>query len=352
MILTHRPCYLACTALVAIAPLLGATIAHAAPPNAAKDNLDSSDDNAKVRSLFRRAATASEAGKYEEARELLLDAWAIRQTYDVASSLAQVEIQLKHYRDAAEHLEFCLRNFAPVESEQTLEQARRAFSEVKARVAAIKFSVNRKGAELFVDSLGIGTEPLPSVVFVEPGLRKLAARLNGDTAEQTLNAQPGKEYVVALELVGSESKTVEPDSAPIGASLPPSPAPFYKPNYAPAIVVASVGGAALVTGAVLLIEANRKDTQREERLNQLPGANRCGSGNPTPTECSEIQSLADDARTFRSLAWVGFGAAAAAGVATYFLWPRTPDGAQVGLRTAAVPTRTGIDLYAGLSGSF
>src|SRR4051812_47809567 len=99
MISIHRPMRIASTLALAFAPLLGAAIAHAAPPTPTKSTADASDDNAKVRSLFRRAAAASEAGKYEEARDLLLDAWTIRQTYDVASSLAQVEIQLKHYRD-------------------------------------------------------------------------------------------------------------------------------------------------------------------------------------------------------------------------------------------------------------
>ena len=103
---------------------------------------------------------------------------------------------------------------------------------------------------------------------------------------------------------------------------------------------------------MLFIEANHKDSQRQDRLNQLPGSNRCGADNPTPSECGEIQSLADDARTYRSLAWVGVGAAAAAGVATYLLWPRAPESSKVGLRAAAVPTASGVDLYAGFAGIF
>ena len=352
MILTHRPLHLACTLVAAFAPILVGATAHAAPPNATKSSLDSSDDNAKLRSLFRKAAAASEAGKYEEARDLLSDAWAIRQTYDVASSLAQVEIQLRLYRDAAEHLEFCLRNFAPVESEQTLEQAKKAFADVKTRVATVRFSATRKGAELFVDGRGVGTEPLPAVVFVEPGLRELAARLDGESAEQSLNAQAGKEYVLELQLGTREPKAAPTERAVIHPPEPTPPPVAHKPDYAPVIVTLSVGGTALVTSLVLLIEANRKDSQREDRLDRLPGSNRCGAQTPTPSACREIQSLADDAQTFRSLAWVGFGAAAAAGVATYFLWPRRPDSAQLGIRATAVPTRTGVDFYAGFSGIF
>ena len=353
MILTRKPLRLAGSSAIALAMLLGVASVMAAPSGTPKGSVDPSDDNSRVRSLFRKAATASEAGQYEEARNLLLDAWAIRRTYDVASSLAQVELQLKRYRDAAEHLDFCIRNFAPVESEQTLDQAKRAYAEVKSRVAAIRLSANRAGAEIFVDSLGIGTEPLPAVVFVEPGARKLAARLDGEIAEQTLSTQAGKEYVVELRLTPHDVKPVTTAAASVSASVPAPPAASeYHPNYAPAILTASVGGAALITGVVLLIEANHKDSQREDRLNQLPGSNRCGAQNPTPNECHELQSLADDARTFRSLAWVGLGAAAAAGVATYFLWPRTPANAQVGLRAAALPTPSGVNVYAGFAGIF
>ncbi|HEY3253450.1 MAG TPA: hypothetical protein VGJ91_05860, partial [Polyangiaceae bacterium] len=135
--MTQRPIRVAAVMVVALTPLLVTAICKASPANTAKANTDASDDNTRLRSLFRKAAAASQEGKYEEARQLLLDAWTIRQTYDVASSLAQVEIQLKHYRDAAEHLEFCLRNFAPVESEQTLDQAKKAFADVKTRVAGV-----------------------------------------------------------------------------------------------------------------------------------------------------------------------------------------------------------------------
>lgn len=350
---TQRPNRIVIPFIVALAPLLGTAMGHATPAEATKSASDPSDDNTRVRSLFRKAASVSQEGRYDEAHQLLLDAWTIRQTYDVASSLAQVEMQLKLYRDAAEHLEFCLRNFAPVESEQTLEQAKKAFAEVKTRVATVKLSTNRKGAEIFVDGLRIGTDPLPAAAFVEPGPRKLAARLDGNTAEQALNALAGKEYVVVLQLSTqvTEAKAAESAAATANPVETPPTTP-YKPNYVPAIVAASVGSAALVTGVVLFIEASHKDSQRQDQLDQLPGSNRCGAQNPNASACNEIQSLADDARTFRTLSWVSFGTAAAAGVATYFLWPQRPATRQLGLRAHALPSSGGIDFFAGFNGSF
>ena len=352
MTLNQRPTRIAGALVVALASLFGTAIANAAPDDAPQAAADATDDNTRVRSLFRKAAAASQAGKYEEARQLLQDAWAIRQTYDVASSLAQVEIQLKRYRDAAEHLAFCIRNFAPVESEQTLDQAKKAFADMKTRVAAVKISTDRKGAEIFVDGLGIGTDPLTTVVFVEPGVRRLAARLDGDSAEQSLNAQAGKEYTAELKLSTHEAKSAAPAAAEQRPIVEAPPAPTYQPNYTPAIVTASVGGAALVTGVVLLLEASHKDSQRHDRLDQLPGSDQCAAQTPNAGACDKIQSLANDARTFRTLSFVGFGAAAAAGVATYFLWPLTPTQSQIGVRAMALRSRAGVDVFTGIDGTF
>jgi hypothetical protein len=357
---------------VALTPLFSSASARAAGPNSATGSADPADGNTRVRSLFRQASVASQDGKYEEARRLLLDAWSIRQTYDVASSLAQVEIQLKRYRDAAEHLEFCLRNFAPVESEQTLDQAKRAYAEVKTRVASVKISANRKGAEIFVDGLRVGTDPLPSVIFVEPGRRTLAARIEGDTAEESLTAVAGKEYVAELELNGRGATATARSGNATDAPIKP-PALAHQPNYAPAVVTASVGGAALVSGVVLLLQSMHKDSQRDDRLDKLPGSNQCGVQSPNGSECDEIRSLANDTRTFRALSFVGFGAAAAAGVATYFLWPRSHTdaqlghrgsrvghtgsqfghtGSELGVRAIALPSPAGVDIFTGISGTF
>jgi len=78
-------------------------------------------DETRVRSLYRKAAAAFGAGKYEDAQVLLLEAWHLRRSYDVAAALGQAELELKRYRDAAEHLQYAVKNFAPVKSEKNLD---------------------------------------------------------------------------------------------------------------------------------------------------------------------------------------------------------------------------------------
>ncbi|HXS17370.1 MAG TPA: hypothetical protein VN764_09280, partial [Polyangiaceae bacterium] len=163
-------------------------------------------------------------------------------------------------------------------------------------------------------------------------------------------AAAGREYVGELKLSGDGVKAAGAGAAPPIAETPP--AAVEKPSYVPVIVTASVGVAALATGVVLLLEASHKDSQRSELLAGLGGTNPCGPGSPSTTACEEISSLDRDVRTFRMLSVVGFGAAAAAGVATYFLWPRTASNQPVGVHAMALPSLGGVDVFATLNGAF
>jgi len=226
---------------------------------------------------------------------------------------------------------------------------------VKTRVAVIKLSANKKGATLFVDGFDVGLEPLSRLIFVEPGMRRFTAQLANTTTEQSLKAEAGKEYIAELNLSTPDTAAVSAVGsgivdAPVGNAG--APLPVQKPSYAPALATASVGVAALATGVVLLIEAGHKNSQWHEQLNQLPGAAQCGAQSPNAATCDEIQSRANDARTFRALSLVAFGATAAAGVATYFLWPRAPSSSQLGVRAMALPSRAGIEIFTGIDGTF
>src|SRR5882672_10503221 len=64
------------------------------------------DDYARARALYKSASEAFEASQYADARRLLLEAWELRQSYDVAASLGDTELKLGLFPEAAEHLSF------------------------------------------------------------------------------------------------------------------------------------------------------------------------------------------------------------------------------------------------------
>jgi len=328
-----RP-YLPATGRIAACLLFFAMLSS--PCHAQPVSPEVSADEARARTLTREGIDAFKAGKNEQAVQALSGAWAIRQTYDVAGALAQAELALERYRDAAEHLDYCVNHYSPMDSEHKQRVVKAALVQVKTMVATLELSVDLEGAEVIIDNRPVGRSPLPGAVYLDPGEHQLEARHGDDQVSQALTVQAGHAYPVALKLGATKAKAAERAA----------------PSYIPAVVASSVGAAALIGGVVFLLEANNKGTQRDDLLETLPGTNPCGPQNPNASTCNEIGSLADEQKTFRTISIVGFGVAAAAGVATYFLWPRTPDRAQLGLRAMMLPTRSGLDGFAGFYGAF
>ena len=106
------------------------------------------EENSHVRALCKQAEAAFEFSNFEQARGLFLQAWAIQPSPAIALALGQVELELKRYRDCAEHLEFAIRNIGPTTSESVLEKAKKALNESKARLVVLRVTTNREGAEI------------------------------------------------------------------------------------------------------------------------------------------------------------------------------------------------------------
>ena len=96
--------------IVASFSIAEVSLAQVAPGSTVATS-DSDIDHARV--LYKKAQVAFEAERYDEARQLLLQVWQIRQTTDTAAELGHTEMELRRYRDAAEHFDYCLRNYPP-----------------------------------------------------------------------------------------------------------------------------------------------------------------------------------------------------------------------------------------------
>ncbi len=161
---------------------------------------NSDDANVRVRALFRQAYTAYNAHNYEESRQLLIQAWSIRQTYDVASALAQSEMKVEKYRDAATHLQYCLDNFAPSASEQTFEAIKQAHADAKSHIGTLHITASRDGTAVLIDTQPIGETPLTTPVYVDPGQHEVEFRQGGDSAKQAIMVMAGGDLNVDIPL--------------------------------------------------------------------------------------------------------------------------------------------------------
>jgi hypothetical protein len=305
-----------------LALLVVGSVASVTQPVAAAEPSDATTASSdRPRVLYRQAEAAFSAGRFAEARRLLLEAWNIRPSYDVAAALGQAELELKLYRDAAEHLDYAVQHFAPMESEQLLNGTRSDLRLAKSQVVEARVTVSEEEARVTIDGRPVGESPLPASIFLDPGSYTFEATVrDGRRVTKPLVLQKGGTYDVALHVPPA------PQTPRSSGSPPRSDAP----SYLPPAISAAIGGAALITGVGLLLAASSKDSSREDLLQRLPGSNRCGAGNETSAECAEISDLAWDASRFRIGASVAFGTAVAAGVLTYLLWPH-PRRDQAGL---------------------
>jgi hypothetical protein len=295
------------------------------------DKAEVAQENKRIRDLFRKGSKALEARKYVEAQKTLEEAWSLRQTYDVAAALAQAESELGHYVKAAGYLDFCLKNIAPAESEQTLQQLQQAFEEVKLHIAVVRVSVNRDGAEVSIGERRVGTSPLPSELFLEPGTLSVRARHEGLEASDTLVTEAGGQYALDLSLAAPTSPAAKLEPVPPPTAVAPPSAPVDRgstdregPNLVPVVVGGTVFLLGVGTGLGLHFAAT-SDAEDADAIRKRTGANGCATGSADSSDCASLRSLAESQDRNRNLSTASFivGGAALVGTAAYWFWPRS-----------------------------
>jgi len=285
---------------------------------------------------YRKAHEAINAKNWNEARRLLLDLWTRSETYDVAASLGQVEYWLKNYASGARYLTFALRNLPPAEKPEMIEQLQAALDELKTKLGTVKVLVNESGAEVRVDGEVVGTSPLSTNVYVDPGTHRFEARLANSSAESKLDATAGQGYVVELTLQAvSSTATPGPEAPQEGAAtVEPGPSDTAADGKSPipAYIAGGVAVLGLSSGIAFSIMAGNT-TDRIESLQARVGQGGC-SGTTKSSACEELVDEVENRDAQRNIAYASFavaGAAALGGV-VYLLWPSaSPSRASVGV---------------------
>ncbi|HKY34612.1 MAG TPA: tetratricopeptide repeat protein [Polyangiaceae bacterium] len=310
-------------------------------PAVAQNKADAGERIDRARSLFKQGLDALASRKYEAARTHLLEAFKLSPSFDVAGALGQAELELGRYRDAAEHLEHSLRNFAPSESLQVRKRVTDGLEAAKKRVGIVRLSVTPEGTEVRVDGVLIGSAPLAPQIFVEPGARVLEARLpSGEAATTTIRAAAGSEQSVSL---APERKQAAPVavmpasglSSDVVSETPPAPPASDSQSgsgVAPKTWVLLGGGAvtaALATaGIVQVVRGSNADDDVDSlrrRSNDEMGHN-CPANSSDPT-CQQLFSALDrrnGANKTVPYLFAGAGIAAAATAAIYY-WMSTEE---------------------------
>jgi hypothetical protein len=258
------------------------------------------DAATKQRELYDQGNKLYDAKKWPEAEAVYLAAWKVKKSYDLAGNLGDVEMTNGKARNAAEHLAYALREFPAGGKPALREMLIKRFGDAQKLVGTLHIQVNKAGAEVFVDDRSIGYSPLDQMVFVEPGDRRIEARLEGYlAAAQSLTIAKGASKDVQLALLPASG----------GAST--------------AILVTggAATGLALGAGVILTVLSAGKAGEADTTLATLKQS---GDPNPCqtrPTDCNSIDSARHARDALANGAMVSFiGAGAlAAGTATYWL---------------------------------
>jgi hypothetical protein len=336
---TLRTCAAATAAMCALLAIAPATLAQAPQSSEA----DRSTLAQRCRDLFTQGFEAINASQFERARQILTEAMSDCPSYDVAGALGQAELELKRYRDAAEHLDYAITHFPPGESRELLARTKEGLERAKKHVATLRVAVNQPGAEILVDDRRVGISPLKSDLFVEPGAHRVRAAKEGTTrAEQGFEVQAGQSLELTLDVDNAGSPapgapTDDPGAAPStgdaalnhgahSAGVPPRTIVLIGGGALTAVLL-GVAGVYHLRGNSADDDAGRLRTQARTEL----GSN-CseGSGHPTCRELADTLDRRNTSNTIATVSLIGAGASAAATAVLFLLLPEKPKPTTVG----------------------
>lgn len=242
----------------------------------------------------------------------------LKQSYDIATNLGNLELDQGMPRDAAEHLAFALRTVAVSVPEEKVAVIRGLLDRARRLVGTASVKVNVAGAEILVDGVSVGRSPLAADVFVDPGKRTIEARLSPYLpAKKQVDIARASTVQVSLDLVLTAplaSASASASAAPV-ATTPPVAAPR---SMIPVGVGVAAAAAGLGVGIVGIVLSGSKSSEIDRLQGELAPLDKqgnhsiCAAGAP-PVQCADLDSAFVARGSFRNLAIAGF---ATAGVAT------------------------------------
>ncbi|XXY21799.1 hypothetical protein WME88_19475 [Sorangium sp. So ce216] len=338
--------------------MVAPTVALAAPGSAPGDVMTE-----KVRELHKEGNAHYARGDYERARVAYLAAWALQKRLQIVGNLAEAEMKLGRFRDAAEHLAHYLRE-APKEQPPPpaaeIQSAEALYAAARAQVGALSIATLENGAEILVDGEVVGVAPLPAPVFVEPGMHTVSARRGNRVGARQVRVDKGGaasvEVVLAEGNLGASTtppRAEPPHSAapqPQASAAPERPAGGARLPVVPMVIGGALGVVGLGVGVGFTLAANAKATEIDGPL-RVGDGNRSACYQSRSAACARLSDAVDQLDAFTSTAVVGYvvGGAAIAATAGYVLWSGDSQGnAQVMAAPWLAPGSGGV----GVAGRF
>jgi hypothetical protein len=171
------------------------------------------DDTAKAAVRFQQAVELYREGSYEGALAEFRKAYQVKPSYRVLYNIAQTQYALHDFVGAHKSLmQYSAEGRGEIPSDRRA-QVDEMEAKLEERIAQLQILTNVTGADIRVDGISVGTSPLPGLVSVNVGTRKVSAFKTGaPEAVRTVNVA-GKESV-KVEFQIDESIVTSAASAP------------------------------------------------------------------------------------------------------------------------------------------
>ncbi|WP_437796929.1 hypothetical protein [Sorangium sp. So ce693] len=287
--------------------------------------------NSTEKDLIRRAQRARDAGRWTEAHAAYKAAFEAadppssteKERAEIAGELGLCELELRKYRDAAEHLAWSLdqRNFLPLQLQLRFEAGQR---KAAPHVATLYLSVDPPDAEVLINGKPISAPARTYRLFLDPGQHMVRARLAGhEEAFASFDAQAGKPTTLSLQVPraaapGAPAKETSMRRSTPGARASSSVEPSSTASKL-RIAGAVVAGATMAAGGGLLIWSAYTEDELHDRATALRGADedasRCARPN-APRACSELRDLQERRDLLTKAGWVTLVSGGAIGALT------------------------------------
>jgi hypothetical protein len=292
-------------AAVLATALIASPEAHGAEPPPGASSVPSASTEATLDAadaLYRKGVEAFKKDDLLAAQRAFSEAYALKQSVEIAANLGIVELKLGKARDAAEHLATALRQFPMRANPEARAQLEAKLDEARARVVTVVVEVSPQGASVEVDGRTLGRAPIAVEVFVEPGERRFSATLEGhEPSSIALPLEAGTKRTVTLNLAKAIAPTIGEESAASVSERPLWP------------IVTSAGVTAVGLGLGIGFAVRAVGLESDLASEKCDG----------PSDCeARFGSDVDELNTSRALAGTGFGLAGlgVAGLVVSLLW--------------------------------
>ena len=285
----------------------GSSVAQAAPPPPKAPPAESAPMTTtaaateRAKKLQLEGARLFDEGKFPQAYVAFLAAWGVSKLPSIAANLADCEMNLGKFREAADHFRYVAKDTSTDSKPEERKRAQAKLDDVLKRLGAITVIVPVDDADVTLDGAPLGKSPMHETVYVDPGSHTLDATHEGyEPAHVAFEAAAGSTPIVRL---------------PFQPARRPEDEPTAFDKIRPWVLRggAGVGLAGIIVGAATAAAANGKAASALAQRTKLGGTGVCADP-ATTTLVTDCKALKDTGTKQSALANASMGTFITGGV--------------------------------------